>query len=213
MENILEEIKKLRNNESLSIDKNNKNRYRVVVDERDGSKTAYYFSSPIYNVHSRKAVNLKFEINDSRAVFMGSNAKISIFPNVCLENDEGVCNLFLGFSTVSIEENVVKTKNISINPTLNGVAIKAKLNTASSFMFEMQTDVTYLELSNNTKSFSIIRESHRPFCTISCMGALNNSEIISPAQINVQKISNQKFTINISPLCNNAEFVFFEINL
>lgn len=213
MENILEEIKRLRNEESLSIDRNNNNRYRVIVDERDGSKTAYYFSSPIYNVHSRKAVNLKFETNDSRAVFTGSNAKISIFPHVCLENKEGVCNLFFDYTTGRIEENIVKMNDINIFPTLNGIAIKAKLNHTFSFSFELQTGVTYLGISNNTKSFCIMREAHRPFCSISCIGALNNNEIISSAKINAKKINNQKFSINISPLCNHAEFVLFEINL
>ena len=54
MQSVLEEIKKLRNDSPITIDYNNSNRYRLVVEENDESKTAYYFSTPIYNQKTRK---------------------------------------------------------------------------------------------------------------------------------------------------------------
>ena len=63
MKSILDEIKQLRNAEHLNIDRNNTNRYRVIVNEKDGTKTSYYFSTPIYNIQTRNIVDLKFRQN------------------------------------------------------------------------------------------------------------------------------------------------------
>ncbi len=54
MISVLNEITKLRDGGSLTINYNNTNRYRVLINETNGTKTAYYFSAPIYNCKSRK---------------------------------------------------------------------------------------------------------------------------------------------------------------
>ena len=59
MLSILSEIKKLRGSDApLSVDLNNTNRYRVVINETDRTKTAYYFSTPIYNNITKKAISM-----------------------------------------------------------------------------------------------------------------------------------------------------------
>ena len=60
MNSILGEISTLRKGAPLVIDYKNSNRYRLVAIEQNGTKTAYYFSSPIYNSRTRKAVDMKF---------------------------------------------------------------------------------------------------------------------------------------------------------
>ena len=69
MNSILNEITKLRKGKPLAIDRKNKNRYRIVTFESDGSKTAYYFSAPIYNNKSKKLIDKTFELQDTIAAF------------------------------------------------------------------------------------------------------------------------------------------------
>ena len=45
MQSVLREIARLRNGTPIIIDYHNSNRYRLVVQENNGSKTAYYFST------------------------------------------------------------------------------------------------------------------------------------------------------------------------
>ena len=78
MNAILEEIIKIRKNKPLIIDYKNKNRYRIVTFEPDGSKTAYYFSTPIYNNKSRKLIDKRFELHDNVTHLIGSNSKITL---------------------------------------------------------------------------------------------------------------------------------------
>ena len=54
MKSILNEIRKLRRNDYLKIDYYNDNRYRIIVDNINGTKSAYCFSTPIYNYLSKK---------------------------------------------------------------------------------------------------------------------------------------------------------------
>lgn len=58
MNSILGEISTLRKGAPLVIDYKNSNRYRLVAIEPNGTKTAYYFSSPIYNSRTRKSVDI-----------------------------------------------------------------------------------------------------------------------------------------------------------
>ena len=85
MLSILSEIKKLRGSDApLSFDLNNSNRYRVIINETDGTKTAYYFSAPIYNNISKKLLFMKFDANDNEINYVGSNAKIKFSDRVLL---------------------------------------------------------------------------------------------------------------------------------
>ena len=56
MNTILNEISGLRHGVAWIPDHQNRNRYRVVTVEPDGSRTAYYFAAPIYNNVTRKLV-------------------------------------------------------------------------------------------------------------------------------------------------------------
>ena len=77
MRSVLKEISRLRKGKPISVDRHNSNRYRVVVQEDDGSKTAYYFSTPIYNNKTRKMVDAKFKSSDGTIYATGSNANIT----------------------------------------------------------------------------------------------------------------------------------------
>ena len=66
MQSVLNEILSLRNQRPVVVDYQNRNRYRLVTREDDGSRTAYCFSTPIYNLESRRMVNLSFESKEGK---------------------------------------------------------------------------------------------------------------------------------------------------
>ena len=78
MNSILNEVAMLRKGRALVVDRSNKNRYRLVTHEGDGSKTAYYFSVPIYNEVSRKLLDLKFHNQGNIPNSIGSNSNIEL---------------------------------------------------------------------------------------------------------------------------------------
>ncbi|MFR5865719.1 MAG: hypothetical protein ACLUFV_11535 [Acutalibacteraceae bacterium] len=51
---IVGEIKVLRKGVPIRVDHRNANRYRLVLQEENGSSTAYCFSTPIYNLRTGK---------------------------------------------------------------------------------------------------------------------------------------------------------------
>ena len=95
MNSIIAEISKLRADTSLVIDYKNSNRYRIIAIEPNGSKTAYYFNTPIYNDKTRKLIDMKFHPETNTVYAIGSNADISISNNICIENSEGSCIISL----------------------------------------------------------------------------------------------------------------------
>ena len=76
MLSILDEIKKIRKENDFQININNTNKYRIVINENDGSKTAYYFSTPIYNCKTKHLINLKYQKSDDQILYYGSNSTI-----------------------------------------------------------------------------------------------------------------------------------------
>lgn len=69
MQSVLGEISKLRKGSPIIIDYHNSNRYRLVVQENNGTKTAYYFSTPIYSRRTRKMIDVKFQSNGGAIFF------------------------------------------------------------------------------------------------------------------------------------------------
>ena len=102
MNSILNEITRLRKGKPLAIDRKNKNRYRIVTFESDGSKTAYYFSAPIYNNKSKKLIDKTFELQDTIAQLTGSNSKITFLNNIRMTNADGFCTISLANNTFNL---------------------------------------------------------------------------------------------------------------
>ena len=87
----LTEIEKLRGNHPIIIDYYNNNRYLLISQEGDGSKTAYYFSTPIYNQNTRRMINLNFCSDEKFIYATGSNANIRLSNKLLMENNEFSC--------------------------------------------------------------------------------------------------------------------------
>jgi len=211
---ILEEIFLLRKGEAPIIDHQNSNRYRVVATESNGSKTAYYFSSPIYNTKTRKAVDIKFHSEGDIAYATGSNANITISDNIRMENAEGSCVLSLTDPISHISEYEILSGTEQIYPTTNGVAIRSHHPLGQSLMFTLEISKPFLEVRANDKYFALMSERFRPFVTVSCIGTSDaNGNIISPAKISYQKISDRKYTITVSPCSSLGKSILIEASL
>lgn len=214
MNSILNEITRLRKGKPLVIDQKNKNRYRIVTFEPDGSKTAYYFSAPIYNNKSKKMIDKTFELHGNVAHLTGSNSKIIFSNNIQLENADGVCTISLANNTFNLINTSIICGKEKIYPTTNGVAIQSPCLDGKSFTFHIETNKPFLEVKSNNKYFAIMSEKFRPFFVISCIGTSDfNGNIISPAKISYQKISDLKYAITVTPCSSLGKYILIEANL
>lgn len=214
MQSVLGEVSKLRKGSPIIVDYHNSNRYRLVVQENNGTKTAYYFSCPIYNTKTRKVVDLKFHRNDGAIYCVGSNANITFSNCIRMENIEGYASISLENKISFISENELASGNHSIYPTVNGFLCKINCTNKKSFAFDLEVGKPFMEVRANNKCFSLMSERFRPFITISCIGTTDESgNVISPAKIEYQKLADKKYRLVISSTSLLAKHIFFEANL
>lgn len=214
MNSILEELSKLRKGIPLTIDYQNSNRYRVLTIEQNGTHTAYYFTSPIYNHQTRKGVDLRFHRDGNAAYSTGSNATITVDENVRLENTEGTCMISLPERISRISETEIVCANERLYPTTNGIAIRSFCGEGEAYEFSVEISKPFLDVRANDKYFALMSEKFRPFMSVSCIGTANaKGNIISPAKISYQKISDREYSVSVAPCSSLGESVLFEVNL
>lgn len=214
MISVLNEITKLRDSGSLTINYNNTNRYRVLINETNGTKTAYYFSAPIYNCKSRKAVDMKFYKKDGAVYSVGSNAYITYSNHIRMENTEGYCTISLEQPVSLVSGGELICGKDRVYPTTNGFMYKAACNAVNPICFDLEVGTPFMEIRANAKYFSLMRERFRPFVTVSCIGTLKtDGEIIAPAKISFQKFTDRKYRLTITPCSPLGGWVLFEANL
>ena len=135
---VLEELSKLREGRTMNIDRSNKNRYGIVFCENDLSKTAYYCSTPIYNVNSNKLIDMMFKENENDICAVGSNTKIIVSQKIRLENSDGYCAIELGGKAEYISSKKIQCGNSTVHLTTNGIAVICYISDSEkkSFFFE-----------------------------------------------------------------------------
>ncbi len=214
MQSVLKEISKLRNGAPVIIDYHNSNRYRLVVEEDNGTKTAYYFSTPIYNRRSRKMIDVKFH-SDGDAIFsIGSNTNITVSKNVLMENAEGACSIELPQKCNLVSSQEVRCGEIVLIPTTNGVAFKCAIKDDEKIMFAVDVGQAFFNVRANDKYFALMKENFTPFVIFSCIGSIGASgTVIAPAKIEYQKLADKRYSIAISSMSPMAQYVLFEANL
>lgn len=214
MNSILGEISTLRKGAPLVLDYKNSNRYRLVAIEPNGTQTAYYFTSPLYNSRTRKAVDMKFHLKGNVAYMTGSNAIITIENNIRMENAEGFCMLSLPSQRSRFTDTEIICTNEHLYPTTNGIAIRSQCPEGKSFHFTVEISKPFLEVRANDKCFALMSERFRPFVAFSCIGTADaNGNIISPAKISYQKITDRKYTLSVVPCSSLGKSVLIEANL
>ena len=214
MNSILGEISTLRKGAPLVIDYKNSNRYRLVAIEQNGTKTAYYFSSPIYNSRTRKAVDMKFHSKGGVAYTTGSNANITVGSSIRMENPEGSCVISLSEQISRISETEIVYTNKRLYPTANGIALRSFCNDGNGCTFSVEISKPFLEVRANDKYFALMSERFRPFVSFSCIGTSDaNGNIIAPAKISYQKITDRKYAVSVIPCSSLGISVLIEANL
>lgn len=214
MDSILNEICKIRKEKALMLDRSNKNRYRIVTYEEDHSKTAYYFSVPIYNEPIRKLLDLKFQ-NGGRGCFLiGSSSTIEIADSILLKNQKGVCQITIPNRYLLQKEQRVCYQGMEMYPTTNGVALRADLNAQRQYCFRLTLNQAFYQLRGNNKCVALMSEKFKPFVTVSCIGALyQNGVLFAPAEIKYQKINDKEFDITLYSHSIYAKQILFEVNM
>ena len=214
MYSIVNEIVKLRDGQLFEIDYENTNRYRIVVKEKDGSKTAYYFSTPIYNNKTKKILDFKFCQRNDEFYCDRSNTEIIFSDKIMFENEVGSCAINISNFIFGEEGENLKRGNDYIYPTTNGILYKMRCDTKKTISFEIEVDKPFMTVRSNNKYVAIMSESFVPFVSICCIGSTNaENEIIAPAIIGYQKLTDNKFLISISTPCPTATWVMFEVNM
>ena len=215
MISVLHEILKIRQDDNLNVDACNQNRYRVVLKESENKKTAYYFSTPIYNAQTKKLVQTKFERKGDTAVLIGSNSTMTFGQEIHMTNKNVTCKLGMENTLSQIAERELRFGDDEIFPTTNGFAYKAKIENNSRVSFDLSVSSPPLSVRANNRCFSLMRDRFVPFMTISCIGSGNgNSVNVSCAAIlHYMKKSDREYTIAIHSELPDAEWVMFEVNL
>ena len=214
MLSVLDEIARIRKDPLIEIDQRNHNRYRVVLDEQDGSKTAYYFSTPIYNNRTGKLVDMRFHEKEGTIYSMGSNASCTFTDYVKMENKEGACRVSLEKPVVFLDEEQLLCQNHYFHPTLNGFAYQIYCQGGGSYSLELEVERSFMEIRVNDKCFCLMSEQFRPFVTVSSIGTMDrNGEVIAPAKVTYQKRTDRKYRLTIIPCSLKGRWIWVEINL
>ena len=131
-----------------------------------------------------------------------------------MENAEGVCTISLSNSTFNVTNSSIICGKERIYPTTNGITTQSPCINGKPFSFNIEINKPFLEVKFNNKYFAIMSEKFRPFFVISCIGTSDlNGNIISPAKISYQKVSDLKYTITITPCSSLGKYVLIEANL
>lgn len=186
----------------------------MVVQENNGTRTAYCFSTPIYNRKSLKLVDMRFRANGDTAYAVGSNASITLSHNVLMENAEGSVSLELPQKPTLISPQEARSGPCVLSPTTNGVVVRCDIKSNSANSFVIETDQPYLNVKANDRYFALMKERFRPLAVLSCLGSLDASgDVVAPAKVEYQKLTDRKYEVAISAKSPVAQAVLFELNL
>lgn len=211
MKNILNEIENLQK-ESFFIDQSNTNRYRLLTDN-GASKTAYYFSCPIYEEQSGKLVDLQFKRCNDTFALNGSNATVLVQSDgVTLENASGRLFFRLPVSTYCQCGNALIAKTHTIRPTLNGVELTFKSDFGFMPVLHLKTDRPFFDVRANKKAVSLMDDRFLPFATVGLIGVKRGEKWL-PSSILLQQESGQSFIVGFDPRGKEKCEITVEIGL
>ena len=214
MNPFLKEIIALRGQTGMEFDCQNSNPYGVVCVEPNGSRTAYYFNTPIYNEKTGKLLDMKFHSANNMFCAVGSNSEITIDQDVLIHNPEGYCKIALGGQFVTIFEHELVGGGLHLRPTTNGISIRGQNNNEGQLEFSLKVSESFLSVRANDKYFALMRDDFRPFLVVSCIGTIDvTGRVVSPSILKYHKISCHEYKITISSCLATSKAVSCEINL
>lgn len=214
MQSVLHEVSLLRGGRHLTIDYRNSNRYCLIIREEDGTRTAYYFSTPIYNQKTRKMVDLAFHQQGGSVYAVGSNTNITVSKDIRLENAEGFCLIKLHAHPTTLAATQIGYGKDRLYPTTNGVALKAHIQDTGRMSFTFEVSQPYMDIRANGKSVALMRERFRPFVVFSSVGTLDAAgRLIAPAKMDCQRLDNRRYQITVTSASPLGVYTLLEGNL
>lgn len=206
---VLSEIKYLRGMQNFLIDQRNSNRYRVMVKESLG-RTAYCFSTPIYNSNTKKLIHTSFEKSKSGYRFRGSNGLVSICQNRCVfEANGGRIVITLNQVPAIQGKKDQSSSNVVITPTLNGLRFIVHGN---QFHLQLKSEIKQESIRFHSTCFSVMSEKFQPFLSVATLYAHDGKEAFAPVEIKYHDKGNQTYDISFFHDLKNSSFLF-EVNL
>ena len=131
-----------------------------------------------------------------------------------MENPEGSCVISLSEHISHVSGTEIVCANKRFYPTTNGIAIRNLCSDGNGCTFSIEISKPFLEARANDKCFALMSERFRPFVAFSCIGTSDaNGNIISPAKISYQKITDRKYTLSVVPCSSLGKSVLIEANL
>ncbi len=191
---ILAEIRKIRNEKELDINLQNSNPYRILINEKDGGLTAYYFSFPIYGEDKRIFKGM-FVSTKKGYEYNGINVQVTVVNNQLklIANDEYVVIDF--------------NKNVFIEPTINGIAVTSRVRELKLIIEGKRQKA----VKENERFFALMETQHIPYLLVNGIVGRKLNEVY-PLRIKSRKMSDVKYELSVS--CDyEVEEIFFEINM
>lgn len=214
MHSIISEIQKFKKDGSLLIDYSNRDRYRIITNNPNGSKTAFCFSTPVYNEHTGSAVSLKFKRCENGIYHAGSNADITVTDKIHMKNKAGKCSVLFDSALEFVNENMLSCGKDLIFASLNGITYKADTSDKKAVSFTVKTDTAFTDVKANDGCLALMRLKFIPFLTVSCIGTVNKAgEVCAPARLLFDRVNDNEFKLTAEPCDLSENAVMFEINL
>lgn len=214
MNSIINEVQKLRQSKPYTIDYTNSNRYRLVINEDDGTKTAYCFSSPIYSGKTGKLADLKFICDTGCACYEGTDCRVLLCDDISFENKDGICRFSLPGKVSAVCERAVAYGDIETSPTLNGLTFRVPCGGDEAFSFVITTAVPEMSARVNNKAFSLMLSHFKPLMTVSCIGTMDNKGcIVAPCVLEYKVLNEKQYLVTIRSVGGKGKYVFFEANM
>lgn len=209
---ILEELRALRGKQELIVDPRNQNRYRILIKEPYGT-TAYCFSTPVYELQSRKLVSLKFVPMEEGFVFQGSNGCMTAKGNQMeMKNDNGTVTVTFPAGIFASQAVGLSCGNAEVRPTLNGFVVTVRSVEKPVMKLTLRASNPFLPVRANEKYFALMQEEFRPFMSVSALYARDaDGTGCYPVRITYAKADDRSYTVELSATKGNV--MCFEVNL
>lgn len=206
---VLSEIKYLRNMKDTVIEYHNSNRYRVMIKEESGY-TAYCFSTPIYSFKTRKFIRINPDDMTNEYSFCGSNGTITAHHNCyTFENCEGKVIITIEDTLIGHGIDRCMPSSVGIVPTCNGLRFIVNGNNVS---FLIKFDVKAEGVRYNPSCFTIMKETFKPFLSVSSLYASDNMGNFSPVEMRYMQNGTDDYEVELFHDISGGTFLF-EINL
>ena len=190
------------------------NRYAVMSQSTTENKRAYYFSTPVFKKSDNKPIKPNFQKYAEYFFYNGSNGTTKIYGDHAVLSN-GTVEIHLSWNErknilMSENGNVLKTQDMVIFPTFNGIAIRQRGNKMKLYIKASK----HFDVRSNTKYFAFMKSKFEPIVTFNAMFAENRyRDIFYNTIIRSRKITDTSYEIDVTSDSSDAFQLTYDINL